>query len=192
MTSVVLEEIPDRVSLAVDISNCRGNCVGCHSPFLKFDIGEELTPAVVDALLAANFGVNCFLFLGEGSDPVALIALARCIREAHPSLDLALYSGREEVEKELWDVFDYIKLGPYRPEFGPLNERTTNQRLYRVLRPGTGTLCAGVVSESGNAVPGPFFRATDGPLPDSRTSGVPVPAEDITYRFWRKGIDPQA
>ena len=42
MTSVVIEEIPDRVTLAVDISNCQGNCVGCHSPFLKEDIGEEL------------------------------------------------------------------------------------------------------------------------------------------------------
>ena len=96
MTSVVLEEIPDRVSLAVDISNCRGNCVGCHSPFLKLDIGEELTPEIADALIADNFGVNCFLFLGEGRDPEALLALAAHIRSAHPALELALYSGREE------------------------------------------------------------------------------------------------
>ena len=67
MTSVVIEEIPDRVSLAVDISNCQGNCVGCHSPFLREDIGEELTEDVVSSLVEANFGVNCFLFLGEGN-----------------------------------------------------------------------------------------------------------------------------
>ena len=79
MTSVVLEEIPDRVSLAVDISNCRGNCVGCHSPFLREDVGEELTPAVIDALLADNVGVNCFLVLGEGRDPESLLALAALI-----------------------------------------------------------------------------------------------------------------
>ena len=131
MTSVVLEEIPDRVSLAVDISNCLGNCTGCHSPFLKLDIGEELTPGVVDALVADNFGVNCFLFLGEGNDPAALLALAAHLRAAHPELELALYSGREDVEPELWDAFDYIKVGPYRPECGPLNSRSTNQRLYR-------------------------------------------------------------
>ena len=76
MTSVVIEEIPDRVTLAVDISNCQGNCVGCHSPFLKEDIGEELTNEIIDKLVADNFGVNCFLFLGEGNDPEALIALA--------------------------------------------------------------------------------------------------------------------
>ena len=69
MTSVVLEEIPDRVTLAVDIANCRGNCVDCHSPFLKEDIGEELTPEIISQLVSDNFGIDCFLFLGEGRDP---------------------------------------------------------------------------------------------------------------------------
>ena len=96
MTSVVLEEIPDRVSLAVDISNCRGNCEGCHSPFLKKDIGRELTPEVIDALVKDNFGVNCFLFLGEGRDPETLLELADHVRQL--GLQAAVYSGREEVE----------------------------------------------------------------------------------------------
>ena len=114
----------------MDISSCRGNCEGCHSPFLREDIGEELTAAVIDALVADNFGVNCFLFLGEGQDPDALLSLARHARSL--GLEVALYSGREEVEPPFWQVFDYIKLGPYRPSCGPLNKRTTNQRLYRV------------------------------------------------------------
>ena len=129
MTSVVMEEIPDRVSLAVEISNCRGNCVGCHSPFLKKDIGRELTADIIDRLVADNFGVNCFLFLGEGRDPEALLDLADHVRSK--GLLAAVYSGREEVEEVFWDHFDYIKLGPYRPECGPLNSPTTNQRLYR-------------------------------------------------------------
>lgn len=131
MTSVVLEEIPDRVSLAVDISNCRGNCIGCHSPFLRQDIGEELTPGVIDSLVADNFGVNCFLFLGEGRDPSALLDLARHVRSL--GLDAALYTGRETVEPAFWEAFDYIKLGPYKSECGPLDSRTTNQRLYHVV-----------------------------------------------------------
>ena len=130
MTSVVLEEIPDRVSLAVDISNCRGNCVGCHSPFLKKDIGQELTPEVIDRLVADNFGVNCFLFLGEGRDPEALLDLAEHVRSL--GLEVAVYSGRETVEDVFWYYFDYVKLGPYRPECGPLNNPSTNQRLYKV------------------------------------------------------------
>ncbi|MDD5819722.1 MAG: anaerobic ribonucleoside-triphosphate reductase activating protein [Bacteroidales bacterium] len=130
LTDVVLEEIPDRVTLAVEISNCQGNCIGCHSPFLKKDLGKELTPEVIDALLKDNFGVNCFLLLGEGSDPEALRAAGRYLESAYPKLERALYSGREEVEDDLMSLFDYVKVGPYKKEFGPLNERTTNQRLY--------------------------------------------------------------
>ena len=68
LTDIVMEEIPHRVTLAGEVSNCQGNCPGCHSPFLRQDIGEELTPAKIDFLIEDNFGVNCFLFLGEGKD----------------------------------------------------------------------------------------------------------------------------
>lgn len=131
LTDIVLEEIPDRVALAVEITNCRGSCPGCHSPFLRRDIGEELTPEALDRLLEDNFGVDCLLFLGEGDDPEALLRLAAHIRVGRPDIELALYSGRTDVEKEVKEMFDYVKIGPYIAELGPLNERTTNQRLYR-------------------------------------------------------------
>lgn len=130
LTDIVMEEIPDKVTLAVEIPNCQGNCLGCHSPFLKEDIGEILTPEVADNLIADNFGVNCFLLLGEGKDPEALRSLARHLRSAHPNVEIALYSGRPEVEDDLFELFDYVKTGPYIAEMGPLNSRTTNQRLY--------------------------------------------------------------
>ena len=147
LTDVVLEEIPDKVTLAVEISNCRGSCIGCHSPFLKQAIGVELTPDAVDRLIADNFGVNCFLLLGEGKDPEALLRIAEHLRVHHPDLERAVYSGRPEVEPEIYAAFDYVKVGPYVAELGPLNERTTNQRLYHH-------------------------------------------GEDITFRFWHKGLDP--
>ena len=147
LTDVVLEEIPDKVTLAVEISNCRGSCIGCHSPFLKQDIGVELTPEAVDRMIADNYGINCFLLLGEGKDPEALLRIAEHLRVHHPQLERAVYSGRPEVEPEIYAAFDYVKVGPYIAELGPLNERTTNQRLYHH-------------------------------------------GEDITFRFWHKGIDP--
>ena len=159
LTSVVLEEIPDRVTLAVEISNCRGNCPGCHSPFLKEDIGEELTPAAIDALVADNFGVDCFLFLGEGRDPDALCALAAHVRSL--GLRPAVYSGRTEVDNAIWTAFDYVKVGPYVEALGPLNRPTTNQRLYRALRPKEAPEGADVHTFAGR------------------------PFQDITARFWR-------
>jgi len=134
LTSVVLEEIPGKLSLAVEITNCQGKCPGCHSPFLREDIGSELDESAIDAMLEDNFGVNCFLFLGEGKDPERLMALASYVRSK--GLLVALYSGREAVEDEFWEVFDYIKLGPYISEKGPLNSTTTNQRLYKVTASG--------------------------------------------------------
>ena len=162
MTSVVLEEIPDRVTLAVDISNCPGHCEGCHSPFLREDIGEPLTAAIIDTLVRDNFGVNCFLFLGEGRDPAALLELAGHVRSL--GLESALYSGRQEVEDAIWAAFDYVKVGPYLPACGPLNQRSTNQRLYRALRAGEKT-------------PADLFKAGRG-------------FSDMTPRFLHRGLDP--
>lgn len=131
LTSVVIEEIPDMLTLAVEISNCKGRCEGCHSPILREDIGEELNAAAVDRMFEDNFGVNCFLLLGEGNDPDSLLRIADYIRSAH-GVKVALYSGREDVEDAVWRAFDYVKVGPYIPEKGPLNSPTTNQRLYKV------------------------------------------------------------
>lgn len=130
LTDVVMEEVPDRVTLAVEIPNCQGSCPGCHSSFLKLDLGKELTAAEADRLVEDNFGVNCFLFLGEGNDHEALMELAAHLRAAHPDLELALYSGRQEVEEEIYEAFDFVKVGPYVEALGPLSEASTNQRMY--------------------------------------------------------------
>lgn len=128
---VVFEEIPDKVTLAVNITNCQNRCIGCHSPELRNDIGTELTENEIDKMLNENDGVNCFIFMGEGNDRETLIRLANYVKENY-NLDIALYSGREKVEYDFLKVFDYIKIGPYIEKYGPLNKETTNQRLYKI------------------------------------------------------------
>ena len=73
---VVFEEIPDEVTLAIEITNCPGQCVGCHSPWLRDDIGEELTKEKLFELIDANKGITCVCFMGEGKDQEALKSLA--------------------------------------------------------------------------------------------------------------------
>lgn len=134
-TSVVFEEIPDEITLAIEITNCPGHCEGCHSPWLREDIGEELTIEVLNDLIDKNEGITCVCFMGEGNDPEGLLNLARFVlREKR--LWPALYSGREKVEESYKRFFRYIKVGPYREEFGPLNKETTNQRLYWIHSDG--------------------------------------------------------
>ena len=41
-TLVSFSEIPDEITLCINISQCPNNCKGCHSPWLREDVGEDL------------------------------------------------------------------------------------------------------------------------------------------------------
>ena len=41
-TKVVFSEIPDEITLAINISGCPVKCFGCHSKYLWEDVGEPL------------------------------------------------------------------------------------------------------------------------------------------------------
>jgi anaerobic ribonucleoside-triphosphate reductase activating protein len=127
---ITFAEIPTEVTLTLGISNCQDRCPGCHSSELRKDIGTELTNDILDKLIQENDGVSCVLFLGEGNDKDRMIELARRVKSHN--LKVALYSGRDEVEDKIWDEFDYVKIGRYIQKLGPLNNPTTNQRLYQI------------------------------------------------------------
>ena len=127
---VTFEEVPTEVTLSLSISNCQNRCSGCHSPELRCNIGTELTNEVLDELINKNNGISCVLLLGEGNDRSRLIDIAKRVRNEH-KLAVALYSGRDNVEEDVWNAFDYVKIGRYVASLGPLNKVTTNQRLYK-------------------------------------------------------------
>lgn len=130
---VVFAEVPDEVTLAINISNCPCNCKGCHSPYLGTNIGEPLFPEVLDELINNNKGITCVAIMGGDSNPAEVDALAFYIKSIYDNTKVAWYSGRQELSGSIkLKNFDYIKLGPYKEECGPLNSRTTNQRMYRV------------------------------------------------------------
>jgi anaerobic ribonucleoside-triphosphate reductase activating protein len=134
-TQITFAEVPDEISLCINISNCPCHCKGCHSSYLAQDIGDPLNKTSLSELLESNKGISCVSFMGGDSNPMQIIALASWVK-THTNLKVAWYSGRQElndsVAKQLrW--FDYIKLGPYIEEFGPLNSKTTNQRFYKVI-----------------------------------------------------------
>ena len=63
-----------------------------------------------------------------------LISLAKHISNNYDLL-VGWYSGESELDlNEYGRYFDYIKVGPYIKELGPLNSPTTNQRLYFIKR----------------------------------------------------------
>ena len=128
----VFAEIPDEITLAISISGCPIQCKGCHSRYLWEDVGEELTTEVIASLLRSHFGVTCFCFMGGDQDPAEVNRLASWVKE-NSKVKTAWYSGRDMIVPQIELLhFDYIKIGPYDAERGPLNNRGTNQILWRV------------------------------------------------------------
>jgi len=132
-TGIVFQEIPDEVTLAINISNCPCHCPGCHSHYLWEDIGLPLNTDAIDAFVN-EYGRNitCIAFMGGDGDPKGVDMLAQYIHEEHPQYKVAWYSGRVRITSAVnKSDFDYIKVGPYLKHLGPLKQPTTNQRLYR-------------------------------------------------------------
>lgn len=130
-TLITFAEIPDEITLCINITNCPCNCNGCHSSYLSKDIGEELNNDVLDKLISDNSGISCIAFMGGDSSPKEINDLAKYVKDKY-LISVAWYSGRQELSKDInLDNFDYIKLGPYIKELGPLTSKTTNQRLYQ-------------------------------------------------------------
>lgn len=168
-TRVCFAEVPDEITLCINLSNCPCHCKGCHSPYLAEDVGEILTDCRIQKLLKENKGVTAICFMGGDNDPRLVNHYAKLIKESYieevehtckvnqlitlskgitllpgdeillmeplPNpIKVAWYSGRQELSKEI-DLanFDFIKLGPYQEENGPLNNPNTNQKFFQVI-----------------------------------------------------------
>ena len=133
---IVFQEIPNEVTLAINISNCPNRCVGCHSPYLMRDVGASLTEESLSELIGKYEGdITCVCFMGGDAEPLEVMCLARYVKNHYEGrLKTGWYSGKEKLP-ESFPVkdFDFIKIGPYMESFGPLKSETTNQRLYRVV-----------------------------------------------------------
>lgn len=163
-TQVGFREVPDKIALLINISGCKIHCPSCHSKYLWEDIGDPLTTQTLDKLIKDNDGINCVCFMG-GEDFDAIAELASHVNKNY-SLSVAWYIGHDLIDLP-WHTInqvDFLKVGPYKEECGPLDKETTNQRLY-------------VVSH----VKGLKLDPEDGTL------SMPTPKlTDITYKFWAK------
>ncbi len=130
---IVFREIPNEVTLAINLSNCPHRCVGCHSPQLQQDIGEELNEKSLEKIIK-NYGdfITCVCFMGGDSSPVEIEKLADFVKKKwDKKLKIGWYSGNDKVSS-LISVknFNFVKLGGYKHQLGGLDNQNTNQRLY--------------------------------------------------------------
>ena len=132
-TGIVFQEIPDEVTLAINISNCPCRCPGCHSKYLWGDIGNILDTASLEKIIKEYCKeITCIAFMGGDSDPQAVSELSRFLHKEHPQFKVAWYSGRVRFPSHIdKNDFDYVKIGPYLKHLGCLKDSGTNQRLYK-------------------------------------------------------------
>ncbi|MBR4589885.1 MAG: 4Fe-4S cluster-binding domain-containing protein [Bacteroidaceae bacterium] len=130
---ITFREVPNEISLSINISNCPYRCIGCHSPYLQKDIGKELTIDVLKKLIDENKDkVTCVTFLGDGGN---IKEIAQFVKYCNDLGYLTcLYTGSTDMDEIVneCEVLDFIKIGPYIKEKGGLDSPTTNQRFYEI------------------------------------------------------------
>lgn len=138
---VVLQEIPDEISLAFNICGCIHKCPDCHSKYLWSNDGQSLEDDIFNIVSKYNDYISCILFMGGDQDLDEIISIIKRIRNSYNNLAFAMYSGCDSLEdiKPILKYLDYIKIGRYDKELGGLNHKTTNQKMYSVKHCDDGT-----------------------------------------------------
>ena len=145
-TLVGFSEIPDEITLCINISNCPNNCEGCHSPWLSKDEGIPLTYVGLKSLIDKNKGITCICFMGGDKEPWEIQRIAKLIQLDY-DIKVGWYSGKDK----MWEginliYFDYIKIGSYKKDLGPLTSPTTNQILYKVYHTEEATIIVDITN----------------------------------------------
>jgi len=131
-SEIVVEEVPDELSLAISITGCPLACKGCHSSHTwNPNIGNDLTIEVLEKLIQKNKHISCVLFYDGLHNEIELKKLLRFTKSKN--LKVAFYTGLEleNLNNELKKLCDYLKVGSYKEELGGLSSITTNQRMYK-------------------------------------------------------------
>lgn len=134
--AILLEEVPDEISLGFNISGCTHKCKKCHSPFLWKDIGNLLSLDFISIVQSYRDLVSCVCFLGGDHNIPELLKLCEVTKKMQ--LKTCIYSGYDDIKifqpfiTQETALLDYLKIGPYLEQYGPLNNPTTNQRFYKI------------------------------------------------------------
>ena len=88
--SIVMQEVPNEVSLAINISGCPHKCEGCHSTYLWEYNGEYLTDDINTLLDKYSDLITCVCFMGGDQNQEDLLF---CLKEVKArNLKTCLYT----------------------------------------------------------------------------------------------------
>ena len=129
--SIVFQEVPDEVTLAINISGCPHKCEGCHSKYLWEYEGNYISDDLEQLIRKYDGLITCVCFMGGDQNQYELVDL---LNKAHRhGLKTALYTGEDSLQHIAFRVLcnlDYCKIGHYDCNCGGLNNPETNQRMF--------------------------------------------------------------
>ena len=122
-------EVPDEISLCINCTCCPLKCKNCFEPWLQDDCGKQLSTQELDLLIEKSWGISCVCFMGGINDYRTLADLMKHVKEK--GLKVAIYSGHNHIDSTIEPFVDYYKVGPFIPERGGMNKKTTNQKFLK-------------------------------------------------------------
>lgn len=130
--SIVFQEVPDEVTLAINISGCPHKCEGCHSKYLWAYEGNYISDDL-DGLIEKYKGlITCVCFMGGDQNQIELLELLKIVQKH--KLKTALYTGYDFMSNlsiRIAANLNYCKLGHYDDSLGGLDKPTTNQKMLK-------------------------------------------------------------
>lgn len=130
--SIVFQEVPDEVTLAVNISGCPHKCEGCHSKYLWEYEGNYISDDLETLIKQYDGLITCVCFMGGDQNQIDLLGLLKTVQKY--GLKTALYTGLDLVNNlsiRILGNLNYLKTGKYDSSLGGLDRLTTNQRMFK-------------------------------------------------------------
>ena len=135
---VTLQEVPNEISLVINISGCPYKCKGCHSQYLWEYDGEYISEGLKDILDFYDGMITCVCFMGGNQNTQELLEYLKSIKKKN--LKTCLYSGCESLNdvEILLPYLDWVKIGRYDEslrtedniQYG-IKLATSNQHIYK-------------------------------------------------------------
>lgn len=130
--SIVFQEVPNEISLAINITECPHHCPGCHSFYLSESFGNYIDDDLSYLIDRYKNYITCVCFMGGDQHMEDLKENLIYVKAL--GLKTCVYSGSdvEEDFDSLLPHLDYLKIGPYIEGRGGLSSPTTNQVFYKI------------------------------------------------------------
>ena len=136
--SIALQEVPNEISLVINVSGCPHKCEGCHSQYLWEYEGNYISDDFNNILNFYDGMITCVCFMGGEQNVDELESHLKYVKEY--GLKTCLYSGCDSIEETatLLPYLDWIKVGRYEEslrtddniQYG-IKLATSNQKIYK-------------------------------------------------------------